>query len=248
MYLSEVFEQLTSGELSQLSIGGGEAGEISEANWSRVINHINLGLGALYKRFPLKEGRLTLELLPDRTTYPIASKYAISNTRSRELSRYIRDSKGDPYLDDLLKVERVYSDTGYEMALNDLSDKYSVFTPSASTLRVPAGLVAEVAALPDYLKTETLDVVYRANHAKIVMGLGYFDPAREELELPESHLMALLLFVASRVNNPIGMTNEFHAGNSYAAKYEAECAQLEGLGLRVDKASQNSGIQRGGWA
>jgi hypothetical protein len=247
MYLSEVFEQLTAGELSQLSIGGGEAGAITEANYKNVIAHVNLGLAALYKRFTLKEGRFTIGLLADRTTYPIASKYAASATRSREMTKYILDSAMEPFEDDLIKVERVTTSSGYEMGLNDLADKYSVFTPNALTLRVPVALVNEAASLPDCLKTETLDVVYRASHKKIVMGLGYFDPTREELELPESHLMALLLFVASRVNNPIGMTNEFHAGNSYAAKYEAECAQLEGMGLRVDKASQNTGIQRNGW-
>lgn len=247
MNLSEIFDQLTAGELSQLSIGGGEAGEIAKENWGKVIAHINLGIGALYKRFPLKENRLTLALLKDRTTYPLDSKYAMGNQRSRELTRYINDSTAEPFGDDVIKIERLYSLSGYELSLNDLSDKYSAFTPTALTLRVPVAIANETPDLPEYLKTSTLDVVYRASHPKIVMGLGYFDPARVELELPDTYLEALLLFVASRVNNPIGMTNEFHAGNSYAAKYEAECGRLELDGVTVGKGSQNSGIERGGW-
>ena len=36
MNLQEIFDQLTYGELSQLSIGGGEVGVISVANYPRV--------------------------------------------------------------------------------------------------------------------------------------------------------------------------------------------------------------------
>jgi len=67
------------------------------------------------------------------------------------------------------------------------------------------------------------------------------------VQLPDSHLEALLFFVASRVNNPIGMTNEFNAGNSYAAKFEAACQALEEQGLQVDQDSQNTRLHRGGW-
>ena len=67
------------------------------------------------------------------------------------------------------------------------------------------------------------------------------------MELPDAYLEALLYFVASRINNPIGMTNEFHAGNSYAAKYEQECARLEMLNLEVDQGYQNTRLRAGGW-
>lgn len=245
MKLQEIFNQLTYGELSNLSIGGGEEGVISEENWDRVIAHINLGLTALYKRFPLKERRIVIELLQNKMVYPITSAYAESNTRSNE-TKYILDI-GDPFKDDILKIENVYTDTGYEFGLNDLANKYSVFTPTATTLRIPEEIVNQALTLPPELHTNTLDLVYRANHPQIVQGYSYFDPETYEVELPYSHLEPLLLFVASRVNNPIGMTNEFHAGNSYAAKYEMACQQLEQVNLRVDQGAQNSNFQRGGW-
>ena len=53
MKLKEVFDQLTYGELSQLSIGGQAQGEITEENYARVVAHVNLGLSAIYKRFHL---------------------------------------------------------------------------------------------------------------------------------------------------------------------------------------------------
>jgi hypothetical protein len=247
MKLQEVFDQLTHGELSQLSIGGNEMGVISPANYGRLIPHVNLGLTQLYKRFPLKEGRLKLELQSNRTVYPIHSKYAVSSRSSREAVRYIKDSLVAPFKDDIHKIEKVVASTGYEFGLNDESDEYSVFTPSATVLRVSLDVVDQVMDLPDELKTTQLEVVYRANHPLIVQGLGLFEPDRVELELPYTHLEPLLLFIASRIHTPTGMTNEANLGNTYSAKYEAACQLLEFKGLQVDQGSQNSRLERNGW-
>jgi hypothetical protein len=247
MKLKEIFDQLTHGELSQLGIGGAANGGIAPENYGKVISHVNLGLTALYKRFNLKEGRVTIELQTGRTTYPVNANYAVSNRRSREQVRYIKDSLDEPFRDDIHKIERVYTSVGYEMGLNDESDPYSVFTPSATILRVPPLVVAGSVDLPDELKTETLEVVYRANHPIIVQGIGLFEPDRVELELPYSHLEPLLFYVASRVHTPTGMTNEANLGNTYFAKYEASCQQLENTNLRVDQSSQNTRLARNGW-
>jgi hypothetical protein len=247
MKLSEIFMQLTHGELSQLSLGGSEAGEISEANYPKIVSHVNLALTALYKRFPLKEGQLTVALQAGRSTYPLTSSYAAANRRSRESVKFILDTQAEPFENDIHKIERVYTDTGFELGLNDEADMYSCFTPTATTLRVPLAVVAESADLPQELKTTNLVVVYRANHPPITISLGLFEPERVEVDLPYSHLEPLLYYVASRVNNPTGMTNEFHAGNSYAAKYELSCAELERINLRVDQGSQNTRLERNGW-
>jgi hypothetical protein len=247
MKLQEVFDQLTHGELSQLSIGGSEAGVITPANYPRIVPHVNLGLTALYKRFPLKEGRLKLELQINRTVYPITSKYAVSSRSSREVIRYIKDSFAVPFLEDIHKIEKVVASTGYEFSLNDESDEYSMFTPSATVLRVPLDVADQVMDLPDELKTRMVEVVYRANHPLIIVDDGDLEPDLVDLELPYSHLEPLLLFIASRVHTPTGMTNEANLGNTYFAKYEASCQQLETVNLRVDQGSQNSRLYRNGW-
>lgn len=247
MKLIEIFNQLTFGELSQISIGGIEGGEINDKNYYAILSHINLGLIALYRRFPLKEGRLTLALQQGRYTYPITSTYAVNNTKSTELIKYIEDSVSEKFTDDINKIESVFTDTGFELALNDEANVYSVRTPSATILTVPPLIVAKSVDLPDEYKTDKLTLVYRANHPIIDQDVGSFDPSTYEVQLPYSHLEALLYFVASRVNNPIGMVNEFHAGNSYAAKYEQACQQLEISNMRVDQFSQPDRISRNGW-
>lgn len=235
MQLQEIFDQLSAGEFSQLSIGGAPQGVIDERNHARVVGHINLGLTALYRRFNLKEGKLILRLQEGQTKYQLHSKFAVAGD-SDEPVRYIIDSEADPFRDDIIKVEKVLAD-GKPLGLNDAADPDSVTTPTSLTLEVPASL-----------GVQDLTVVYRGNHPKLVVEDGYIDTEDTWVELPETHLMALLYYVASRVHNPIGMSNEFHAGNSYAAKYEAECRELEGKGLQVDLTQSNERLRRNGWA
>lgn len=247
MKLSEVFDQLTTSELSQLYLGGAEGGEITEAQYGKVVNHINLGLLALYKRFFLKEGRIDMSMVPGRSIYPIHSKYAVNGVGSREPVRYLLDSVTDKFTDDILKIESVLTDAGFEIPLNDVLNPLSVTTTGPTTLRLPAALVAQGQDLPDELKTSKLTVVYRAKHPFINANAPVFFPEQIELELPESHLEALLLFVASRATTPGGMVNEFHAGNNYASKFEMECQQLEKSNFQIDHGNSNNRLLRNGW-
>ena len=247
MKLIDVFNQLTTSELSQNFIGGSEEGQITEANYPKVVNHINLGLTALYKRFYLKEGRVPLTMVAGRSIYPIHSKYAVSNTKSREPVRYLQDTVTDKFTDNIFKIEAVLTDAEKELALNDVLDPLSITTTSPTTLRIPTALVAQGPDLPDHYKTSQLTIVYRANHPLIDATAPVFFPEQIELELPESHLEALLLFVASRANTPGGLVNEFNAGNNYASKYEMECLRLEQFNLQIDHNTSNHRLIRNGW-
>lgn len=247
MKLIDVFNQLTTSELSQQYIGGAEEGQINEANYPKVVNHINLGLTALYKRFYLKEGRVQLTMVPGRSIYPIHSKYAVANTKSRELVKYLQDTATNKFTDDILKIEAVLTDAEKELPLNDVLEPLSITTTSPTILRIPTALVAQGPDLPDMYKTSQLTVVYRANHPLIDANVPVFFPEQIELELPESHLEALLLYVASRATTPMGMVNEFSAGNNYASKYEMECMRLEQFNLQIDHNTSNHRLIRNGW-
>ena len=246
MKLIEVFNQLTTGELSTLYIGGAAEGEITEANYGKVVGHINLGLTALYKRFFLKEGRVDLDMVSGRSIYPIHSKYAVSNTKSKEPVKYLLDSTGK-FTDDILKIESVLTDAGKDLPLNDATDPLSITLTSPTILRIPAALIAQGADLPEDYKTSKLTVVYRANHPALLWNEYNCDPELIELELPESHLEALLLYVASRAHTPGGLVNEFNSGNNYASKYEMECLRLEQFNLQIDHNTSNHRLIRNGW-
>lgn len=248
MKLSTIFEQLTYGEFSQLALGGLESGGIAEDKYRQVASNVVLALTALYTRFNLKTGQLTLALQPDQVQYALQSKYAVNGLRSTEPVRYILDTVNQPFGDDILKVEKVVvADTDFEMELNKTMELYACSTPAMDTIQVPKDMVTVGAELPDWLKTSTLTVMYRANHPAIMPRVGYFDPERVNIELPNTHLQALLLFVAWRVHTPAGMSNEFVAGNNYYARYEAECQLLNNNGIQIDKGTETTRFRRNGW-
>ena len=235
MKLSDIFAQLAYGELSQVSLVDEATGLISVAKYPALVSHVNLGLTALHTRFNLRQGTLSFKLRPTQVLYSLTS------------DEDLRVEGGEDFNDNLLKVEQVSTDAGFALGLNDSADVYGCSTPSAAVLRVPLAVVTQGYDLPDALKTVNLQVVYRANHGRIVVPLTGLVPAKVEVALPSTHLEALLLYVASRVHNPVGMSNEFHAGNSYYAKYEAACARLENEGMEIDQGSQNTRARRNGW-
>lgn len=242
MKLMDVFQSLATGEFAQLKLG--DSGTIIEANWPKVIPHVNLGLLNLYSRFALKRGAVTVALQPNQPRYLLNSRYAVSNVRSPAPVKYLLDA-GAPFLDDLLKVEQVCTDTGTALALNEASNVYAVSTPSLTTLEVPLAIVNQVAGLPDWARTTQLVLGYRASHPAISVEA---DAERTDLELPMSHLEALLYYVASRVfPNPTNV-NEVNTGAGYFARYEAECRRLEGQSLAIDQGRGEDRLHANGWA
>lgn len=220
MNLQEVFDQLSSGELSQLSLAGPNGGPLQQGSWPGVINSVNLGLTALYKRFNLKQDSKALTLNAALENYPVGQR-------------------------DVLKLLRVQTDAGFDVPLNDALDDYSCFTPSPRVLRVPQVLRVPTSETPEEYRTTSLLVTYQANHPWLDPELSA--PEMVELELPDTHLQALLYFVASRAYNPIGMGQEFNAGNTWFAKYEAECRSLENEGMQADRMVGADRLRRGGW-
>lgn len=256
MQLKELLDQLAYGELSQISIGKQDAGVINDLNVERVVSNINLALTAIHKRFALREGRLTVHLNEGTMIYEL-DKGKLSRSDQARDRKYLEEEKLFKFGENLLKVERVYNDTGTELNLNDLSDPFSLRTPRYDLLEVPGAMVKNRTSLPRHLQTKTLDVRYRANHPRLgkwkeqtfidACGCTCEELNDVEVDLPYHFVEPLVFWVASRFHNPVGMSNEFHAGNSYYAKYEAACQRLEQEGLQVDLQAQ-PGFRREGWA
>ena len=246
MKLQEIFDMLAEGELSMLSMGGEEQGVINDTVYPSIVRHVNLGLLTLFRRFNLREDSFLLDIQPGQTRYKLKSQFAVTG-KSKEPVRYIRDSTAQPFKDDLLKVEVVETPKRVPLVLNDRSNPLSVLTPSTFELQLPQDVADQKPSLPDELKTSTLVVHYRAKHPEIKIPLGYFDPARVEVELPPAYLQALLYFIASRVHTPRGLTNETEVGNIWFGKFEAECQRLELENLEIDQGIENTRLIRGGW-
>ena len=139
---------------------------------------------------------------------------------------------------DMFKIEQVFDQEGGELAIGSGADN-SVSLDSMNTLRVPLDIRA---------KEGSLRVVYRANHGALDKSACVTAPESVQINLPMSHMEALLYFVASRFFNPVGAANvEFHEGNNYAQKYEMACRMLEQHGNQISELQEQSKFQRNGW-
>lgn len=259
MTLQDLFDELTYGELSQLATGGrypddpDSDPEIPEKDRPGIIRHINTALTAIYTRFRLHEKTVFVQLTPGKLSYVLDKQFVISNTSSGAPLKYLVDSEDDRFDNSLIKVEKVSvlrTALGFPedprrqyqvLDLNQPTNPYAIRTPSLKTLLVPEdfGLQTD--------EPVKLKVDYRARHPTIDFDLAVAAPIAVEIELPATHLQALLFHVASRIMNPTGMVEEFHSGNSWYAKYEGECARLESEGVQIDNHGENTNFQRQGF-
>lgn len=239
MTLGEIFEHLASGELSNLFAGDLEGGQIKVEHRRRIAGHVKLGLTVLHERFLLREGSLTVNILPDKRVYVLDKDYVIGSGCNKsgipEEDKYIVRND-TPFDNDLFKVEQVYDEEGKELILNVSGNRESLFTPNFKTIEIPKDF-----------KSETLHIKYRQDHPRIENYLLETAPEYVEIELPYPYLRPLLLFVASRVFDPMGATGEYHEGNFYWGKFEGACRDLVNSNFQRDPEGETSSFQLGGW-
>ena len=218
MLLQDLFDQLTYGELAKVSLGGDPTIGILEKDYANIISHINLGLTELYKRFPLKEDEISIQLEDNIQTYYLHSDYALTNDESIQPDKYLIDSEFHPFNDTVLKIEQVIDENGEILYLNDSNQAWSVFSPSYNSIQVP------------YASSEiAVTVTYRADHARIP-NIGA-DPSTYDVPIPMTHLEPLLYYIASRIHTTLPTLDGVNKGNDYLAKYEAACTKIENLAL-----------------
>lgn len=226
MLIEDVIKQLTYGELYHVGVKD----LTKEDNKQRIVAAINLGLTDLHKRFWLREGNLNIQITPEVSDYIITNEnclsyigYATSN------SRYVLDSISEPYQNDLLKIERIFSPEGEYQPLNDDQAEYSFFTPRYNLIRVP----------PEYLESMIL-VEYRAKHPEVSL------ECNSVIDISESLLQALLLFVGFRIS--ASMTPDAAGeSNSMLALYEQECLKITNYSYQVVPDRTNCKLDNRGW-
>ena len=236
MRLSEIFDQFTYGELAQVSFSGQDDGfGIQVGAYDRMVTQVNLALTELYKRFPLKKSSVTIQQYDAISTYYISTDFAVSNVGGAEPVKYLVDTVGSPFPEDLLKIESIVNDAGDTIPLNDCTDETSISTPSYNAITVP---------VPS--SDVTLTVNYRANHKRIIS--AGLDPDAQEVEIPRSHLEPLLYYVASRILTSQATLENNGLGMEYMLKFEQACTKISELDIMNKEDPTNLKSCNNGWA
>lgn len=257
MLLSEIFDQLTFGELSQLYISGRDENGIQACDYEQIIPHINLGLIELYKRFDLKRNEVKVQLQSDINIYHLNSKFALSREGVSLDPQYIMDTVDIPFTDDILKIEEVYDKYGNKLTLNDKNNYFDTDNTGTTNTSIEYTSnnvpIVRTVLTPSYLSIQStysdtaalLTIRYRAKHKQLPT--YNIDLSTEEVDLPYGLLEALCLFVGARAYT--GMTGESaQDGNNFMQKFEMSCKRVEEYGLENITQTTNYKLIENGWA
>lgn len=234
MLLSDIFEDLHFGELSQLNLGGPDSGGIPEEYYPRIISFINYGLIELYKKFDLRVSEVVIDLDEGISEYLLTYDYAQSNLTSLEPVKYIADSVDRPFPDDILQITEVWREDGKELPINDSNEDDSVYTPEWNILQVP-----------EPVNGTSLSLIYRTYPTEISKLTT--DLPSVSLTLPPQLLTALYSYVAYRAN--LGMPEgEASKASASFSRFRGICQNITDLGLLNKPGTSNNKLDENGFA
>lgn len=236
MKISDIFDQLTFGELKQIDVGGYEEGEVQPSKYKELVNHINIALLQLYTRFPIDEKEFLLTPIAGQTFYNIEPD-----------ASYLTGVHADgttTFDNDILRINAVFNQTGSELPLNDEFSEDSVFLPTFKQIQIPLD------------RADTYSFIYRAKPAKLVAPVYVFESTPEDYTdfldtdvfLPEVLLEPLLAYVEQRVQKAKGGEAGLQQASIASQQFEILCEGVEKRNvLNNANNSTNIKLTLGGW-
>lgn len=220
MLVKELFTTLSYGILSNLSMSNEGSGDIEDEYHGKMISYINAALTQLYRRFNIRENHLIINQVPHITVYHLKKQFALSSG-SDELYKYIIDTNGEPFKEDVLRVLNVSDDTGRMRHINDPEDPMSVYLPMPLALQVP-----------NPVANQGLAVTYQASAIPLEFaGLSKTKYLNQEIQIPKFFEEALINYVAHLVYTYMNGQEYRMYGQEYLAKYEMLCMEITGNNL-----------------
>lgn len=230
MLLSYIFNQLTQGEASQLSLAGTDVIGIQNSDYEKVVPHINLAVIELYKRFSLKTGEMIIQEYASISKYFLDDDYAVSNTGSTQPIKYIIDTAEDPFTNDVLRIQSIKDEEGEVVPMNDYNDEDSIITLTPESFKVPTPT-----------DTRILTIEYRAA-PDLIVDDDSLDPEEYDVKVPIYLLEALLQYVAMRLH-----MQDIEVSNNFLVKFEAACKKVTDLDLVMTDETTNLKLENNGW-
>jgi len=235
--LKDIFSLLATGEFSNLAIGKDHRGNIDEAEYGKIIRHINLAVIEIYKRFKFLEDEVILHAFPSISKYYLRPSYMVSADRINERT-YI-ERIGDYNSINIIEIKDIYDEQEKKVTLNNRFCVPYIKQLSDDTLKI-TGLS----------KRTKFSVVFQAYPQLIILN-DSFNLDIYHLNIPTTIVEAILYYVAARVYKPIGANNSTEGADkssSYDHKYELSCQKIEHYGLDIDDDNKDiNKFHKQGW-
>lgn len=212
MNLRQLIDHLVQNNLYQFNMAKNE-------QFPAIINALNLELTQLYSRYPVLEKDVAFRRFPEISMYHLTRRYCRSNDESKELYKYILDTRDNPFLGDVLKIENAYTESGQHIVLNDNNNPRSWFTPSFDTIQIPntTDIDTRIAIIGYKAKPEHIDP-NTTDFEKDIYIPSY---------LEEPMIYGITMRVAERLPTQTGM----QVVQMAQAKYKELCDNVDTLNL-----------------
>lgn len=212
MNLRQLIDHLVQNNLYQFNMAKNE-------QFPAIINALNLELTQLYSRYPVLEKDVAFRRFPEISLYHLTRRYCRSNDESKELYKYILDTKDNPFLGDILKIENAYTESGQHIVLNDNNNPRAWFTPSFDTIQIPntTDIDTRIAVIGYKAKPEHIDP-NTTDFEKDIYIPSY---------LEEPMIYGITMRVAERLPTQTGM----QVVQMAQAKYKELCDNVDTLNL-----------------
>ena len=212
MNLRQLIDHLVQNNLYQFNMAKNE-------QFPAIINALNLELTQLYSRYPVLEKDVAFRRFPEISIYHFTRRYCRSNDESKELYKYILDTKDNPFLGDILKIENAYTESGQHIVLNDNNNPRAWFTPSFDTIQIPntTDIDTRIAIIGYKAKPEHIDP-NTTDFEKDIYIPSY---------LEEPMIYGITMRVAERLPTQTGM----QVVQMAQAKYKELCDNVDTLNL-----------------
>lgn len=211
LLLSDLYKQLSYGELNNLAVGMDGIGDISSAGKPKVLDYINDGLTTLYGLFNIREKQVIIDTYEYITFYHLRTRFAkyAGAEENLEEVRYIRDLPQEFFVEDVIRINRVYDSNGCELPLNDDLLVRSVFTPQPNIIQFPN---------PE--NDKAFNVVYQARHPVLAL-------ETDMVYLPDTLVRALKAFVGYKVYSHMNTQESTVKAQEHLAFYEGVVGEVE---------------------
>lgn len=236
MEISELFQQLSVGELSNLAISDDGQGYIREEARLKILIHCNEALLRLYTRFLLKESEVTLITFPNITNYFLLKKYGISQKNTEKGPFYIMDKYDEPFSEDVIKVLYAVDKFGNTIPLNSELEPFSIFTPQFNIVQVP---------YPE--RIDRFSLVYQASHPVLTTSDLAGSDAKK-IELPPALHGALRAYIAYCVFSNMNTQESSQKAQEHLGFFEGICEEVSSKNIAgADLSETSSKFEKRGW-
>lgn len=227
-----ILTQLSYGELSNLSMGNDGDGTIRQRDIGKVLNAINDGLSEMSGLFTLKDSVVHIRLLSFVNTYHFNSRFAISQQPQPDVpDAYIIDNNREPFKNDVRKVYAVYDSLGNNLPINDEDKENSVFIKGRDSITVPN---------PE--DGVYIFVHYKSDHFRVTNeNLG------AELDIPNSLVPALKMYVASRIYGAMSTVDASNKSVEYLNHYLNMIKDLKNEDATTESRFKINQFNANGW-